>query len=291
MRLASLTAALVVLASGAAPTAAQIEPGRVYTGGEQISEPSVGLTLTLPAGWRGALSPGGESFVMESETGGGYLVVIADEADESQARRQLAEPVDLGGGVVLTPQGEVHQIARGHLSAAFSVRGTPTEMVGTVDVRLTGSGLGVAFVLLSPPASLDAQRASMRELALSLGVTEPEAQPQGGGDEWEPYLRGRYLARFLTRTGYTESTELWLCSDGSFYFNDQAGGFGGGASGAFQGAGGGRWSATGAGATGTLHLQWSNGARSAWSLEYDYAENRLYLNGERMLRGENERCS
>lgn len=132
---------------------------------------------------------------------------------------------------------------------------------------------------------------SMRELALSLGVTEPTAQGSGGNDEWEPYLRGRYLARFYTRTGYTESTELWLCSDGVFYFNNQSGGFGGGASGAFQGAGNGRWSASGAGATGSLDLEWSNGGQSTWPLEYDYDQNQLFVNGQRMLRGENERCN
>lgn len=30
--------------------------------------------------------------------------------------------------------------------------------------------------------------------------------------------------------------------------------------------------------------------RSSMSLEYDYEQNRVFVNGERMLRGENERC-
>lgn len=286
-----LLSALVLLALCAVPATAQIQPGRVYGGGERIRDPESGLTLTLPAGWRGALSPDGSSFVMESEMGGGYMVVLADQLDEAEARAQLSRPIDLGAGVMLTPSGEIHEIATGHLSAGFEVGGAASEMVATVDVRLTQSGLGVAFVLLSPPPSAEGHRSSMRELALSLGVTEAAAQAQHGGDEWEPYLRGRYLARFFTRTGYTESTELWLCSDGTFWLNDQSGGFGGGASGAFQRLGGGRWYATGAGATGTLQLESSDGARVSWALEYDYDEDRLYVNGERMLRGENERCS
>lgn len=112
----------------------------------------------------------------------------------------------------------------------------------------------------------------------------------GGNDEWEPYLRGMYLARYFTRTGYTESTEIWLCSDGVFYYDSQGGGFGGGASGAAQSTGGGRWSATGAGSAGTLILTWANGERSSLELSYDYDQDRLYLNGDRMLRGANERC-
>jgi hypothetical protein len=287
----SLPRSLVVLALAAVPAAAQIQPGRVYNGGEQIRDPESGLTLTLPAGWRGALSGDASSFVMESESGGGYLVVLADQLTEADARTQLGQPVDLGGGVTLMPSGEIREIATGHLSAGFAVSGAAAEMVATVDVRLTQSGLGVAFVLLSPPASAESHTSSMREFALSLGVTEASAQATHGGDEWEPYLRGRYLARFFTRTGYTESAELWLCSDGSFWLNDQSGGFGGGASGAFQRLGGGQWSATGAGANGTLHIRWSDGNALTWPLEYDYDQDRLYINGERFLRGENERCS
>lgn len=281
---------LIVIAIGAAPASAQIEPGRIYAGGEQIGDPALGLTLTLPAGWRGSLSPDGQAFVMESVAGGGYMVVIGDETTEAEARAQLAEPVDLGGGVVLRPSGDVRDVATGHLTARYTVTGAPGDFVGMADVRLTDAGLGVAFILVTPPEAAEAHLESMREFAFSLGVTEPAAQPASGTDEWEPYLRGMYLARFFTRTGYTESTELWLCANGDFYFNSQGGGFGGGASGAVQGLGNGRWTATGAGRTGTLILDWSGGDRSTWNLEYDYEQNRLFVNGERMLRGDNERC-
>ena len=285
----ALTAALA-LPLAPAGADAQIEPGRIYAAGETISDPQIGLSLTLPDGWRGRLGPDGQSFVMESDAADAFMVVTGDEVSEPEARALLADRVDLGGGVVLVPSGEIRDVGAGHLSADYSVTGAQTELVGTVDVRLTSTGLGVAFVLLAPPASAEAHRSSMREFALSLGVTEPAASP-AASDEWEPYLRGRYLAHYYTDTGYTESRELWLCSDGSFWYDSQGGGFGGGASGAMHSRGGGRWSATGAGATGTLHLEWSAGGTSSWALEYDYDADRLYVNGERMLRGANERCS
>jgi hypothetical protein len=227
---------------------------------------------------------------LESETGGGYMVVIGDQATEAEARQQLAAPVDLGGGVVLTPSGAVQEIASGHLTSSYSVSGAESEFVGTVDVRLTQAGLAVAFVLLSPAAAVGGHLESMREFAFSLGVTEPTPQSTGGGDEWDPFLRGAYLAQYFTATGYTESFELWLCSDGVFYYNGQAGGFGGGASGAAQTTDRGVWSASGSGRTGTLVLEWSNGERSTMDLEYDYEQNRTFMNGERWLRGDNERC-
>jgi GNAT superfamily N-acetyltransferase len=282
------TVSVLALAT-ASTAAAQIQPGRVYAGGEQVSDPSAGLRLTIPAGWRGALAPDGESFQLRSDAGGSVIVVLADEMTEAEARAQMGAPVDLGDGVVLTPRGEVRAIASGHLSAPYAVRGTQVELEGVVDVRLTASGLGVAFILLAPPGSMERDQDALRELALSLGVEAPAVQT-GANDEWQPWLRGRYLARFYTASGYTESTELWLCSDGSFFYDSQGGGFGGGASGAAQSTGGGRWSATGAGRTGTLILEWGNGERSSMALEYDYEADRLYVDGERMLRGPNERC-
>lgn len=282
--------ALAAALSMAAPLEGQIQAGRTYTGGEQIRDPDAGLTLTLPAGWRGSLASDGASFVMESDTGGGYLVVVGDAATEADARAQLEAPLDLGSGVTLTPTGPVEQVGAGHLTATYSVAGAQANYDGFVDVRLTASGLGVAFILLAPPETADMHLEAMRAFAFSLGVTEAVTQP-ASGDEWEPYLRGQYLVKYFTATGYTESRELWLCTDGSFFFNGQGGGFGGGASGAVQVLGGGRWSATGAGASGTLLLEWSDGDRYSWPLEYDYEQNRIYVNGERMLRGDNERCS
>lgn len=287
----------MLLVATATATGAQIQPGRIYNGGEDISDPESGLKLTLPNGWRGRLAPDGGSFIMESDAGGGYMVVIADLLTEAEARQQMTEPVDLGDGVVLTLDGEVQAVASGHLAANYSVAGPSTPFTGTVEVRLTQSGLGVAFVLLSPPNVAQSHREVLREFAFSLGVGAPAAQAPGatsagggGSDAWEPYLRGLYVARYFTGSSYTESTELWLCSDGSFFYNSQGGGFGGGASGAVQGLGQGRWSATGAGATGSLILDWSGGSRTTLDLTYDYEQNRMYVNGDRWLRGNNERC-
>jgi hypothetical protein len=287
---AGVLAAVCLLPAAAG---AQIQPGRLYGPGEMISEPSAGLSLTIPDGWRGALVPDGSMFMLEPLAGQGAMFVIADQLTEEEARAEMSRPLDLRNGMVVTPSGEIREISTGHLSARYTVQGGPMELEGTVEVRLAGSGLGVAFILLSPPSQAPAHVEAMRTFALSLGVTEPATRPaaSAGSDAWEPYLRGRYLARYYTASGYTESTELWLCSDGTFHFNDQAGGFGGGASGAVQGLGGGRWSATGAGAAGTLVLQWSSGERDSWALEYDYQQDRLYIEGVRWLRGNNERCS
>lgn len=294
----ALRAIVVVVAAVAVattPASAQIQPGTKYRGGDVLSDPESGLRLTMPAGWSGQLSPDGEVFLMAPDSGDGRIIVLADELSEDDARRQLGDVIDLGGGLRLTPVSPIKSVATSHLSADYSVAGAGSPHVATVDVRLMSSGVGVAFILLAPPATADSQRRAMREFAFSLGVTDTSSalatSAQGASnDAWEPYLRGKYLARFFTRTGYTESTELWLCSDGTFAYVSQGGGFGGGASGAARGSGGGRWSATGAGKNGSLTLHWSSGGRTTMKLLYDYEQNRMYINDERVLRGKNERC-
>ena len=175
------TRLLLALAVGAlfglpSSTSAQIQPGRVYQAGEIISEPSAGLSLTIPGGWRGALAPDGSMFMLEPVVGTGVMFVIADQIGEPEARAEMSKPLDLRNGIILTPAGEIREISSGHLSRPFVVQGAPMDMQGTVEVRLTSNGLGVAFILLSPPAQADPQLDAMRTFALSLGVTEP-AQP------------------------------------------------------------------------------------------------------------------
>ena len=293
------TALRVLLAAATAlsPASAQIQQGRTYAGGDTLVDPESGLRLTMPDGWTGRLSASGEAFEMRSTQGGGIMVVIAEPLTAEDARRRMAQRIELGDGLVLVPADSVREIATGHLSGSYTVTGAASTLVGRVDVRLARSGLGVAFVLLSPPAEVEIHESTLRAFAFSLGVRDPGRQASASSlvgaesdDAWAPYLKGKYLARYFTRTGYTESTELWLCSDGTFRYTSQGGGFGGGASGASLGRGNGRWSASGAGETGSLVLHWSGGGQTTLALRYDYANNRLFVDGERFLRGRNEVC-
>ena len=125
-------------------------------------------------------------------------------------------------------------------------------------------------------------------------VTEAPAWYVGShdGSSFRPSNLVSSLDRVSTRTSSAMTSQPRSSSGSGFSGGGSSGGgFGGGASGAFQSLDGGRWSATGAGANGTLQLDWSNGERSSWSLEYDYENGRTFVNGNRWLRGENQRCS
>ena len=112
----------------------------------------------------------------------------------------------------------------------------------------------------------------------------------GSDDRWDTYLKGKYIVRYYTATGYTDEQHLWLCSDGTFSRRGAAGGFGGGASGAFQADSTGRWTAAGAGEHGSLTLHYNDGSTAQHQLRWDYQKKELYVDDKRWLHGKNEVC-
>jgi hypothetical protein len=111
-------------------------------------------------------------------------------------------------------------------------------------------------------------------------------------------MRGRYIVYYYTGSGYHEEDHIWLCSDGTYYRSNSSGGFGGGASG--------RWQATGTKPeVGILTLttgpgvfrgdttfgSWEeNTGPSQTSFKLSIQDNKLYLNGSKWFRDNNQRC-
>jgi hypothetical protein len=154
----------------------------------------------------------------------------------------------------------------------------------------------VAFLALAGAHALAPLEAVVQALADGATLGAPStasggsAAATGSRQSWQEYLRGKYIVRYHTTTGYTDEQHLWLCSDGSFARRGAAGGFGGGASGASQSDGTGRWEASGAGAEGTLVLHYGDGSEARYALWWDYEKNQLFLDGKRWLHDTNERC-
>jgi len=112
---------------------------------------------------------------------------------------------------------------------------------------------------------------------------------EAGDKSWLGYLKGKHIVRFFTASGYTEEQHIWLCSNGNYVRRFDSGGFGGGASGAFQGNYDGSWTATGEGENGKLVLKSPDG-ESVYDLRWDYHKNHLYVDGKRWLHDENNVC-
>ena len=274
-------------------------PGRIYEAGTEISVAALGIGFPIPTGWRGALSANGQAFLMEPSDASATLFVIADTLTAEQAYATLQGPVPLTETVQLRLDGTV-QRQQQDLTARYKVQFNP-QLAAEVRAKAADNGTSIAFFLISSPAQLASHRPTLDHLFASLSVQARADQPSetaqaaandnsADQETWLDYLKGKHLVRFFTASGYTEEQRIWLCSNGNYLRRFDSGGFGGGASGAFQGNYDGTWTATGAGEFGQLVLQTADGP-STYELRWDYGNNRLYVDGKRWLHDENKVCN
>ena len=269
--------------------AVEVQQGQLYEAGTQVASSEAGVSLTIPAGWKGAWPHGAEMFLLQRDVGTAVMLLYIDVGNAEGLLEKMSQPIPIDG-VTLSPTAPPTQ--RGEIWVAdYALSPAANGMeVGHIATRV-GSGVSVAVIGLG--AAVDATVAkSTDQLARAMTLRAPVATPAPTVSEgsWAAYLQGRHIVRFYTQTGYTEETHLWLCSDGSFQRSGQGGGFGGGASGAYQGAGHGTWTAQGAQrGTGRLVLTWATGGTA--TLEVSMVDDKLHVDGVQWLRDANDRCS
>jgi hypothetical protein len=275
--------------------AVEPQPGKVYTGGTEINAASLGVRFTIPGNWKGALSPDGQSFLMEPPGQTATMFVIADKMSANQAYTNMQGPVPLTDTVQLVLNGQVKRNGK-TLSAKYSVSYNP-NLIAEARARTGGNGTSIAFFLVSNASDMKSHRAQLDKTFESLDLQKVAVAQQTAGasssnakDTWLAYLKGKHIVRFFTTSGYTEEQHIWLCSNGQYVRRFDGGGFGGGASGAFQGNYDGTWTATGKGEHGQLLLNSANG-QSVYNLRWDYDNNRLHVDGKRWLHDDNKVCN
>lgn len=297
VRPAAWSIALACATATASTTAAvDVQPGTRYEGEVRLDFLDLGASFVLPAGWAGALPAAGGYFVMEGQSFPGYTFAVMEETSVEEAQSLMGDAIDLGGGIVLRPTGAV-AVEGTLLTASYAVSGAARASVGEIRAIVGEHGWGVAFIGTCPAESLSALSevldAMSRSLVLgplpelSSAASVRPAAPRAGdgaasGGPWFGELSGYKLSHFYTRTGYTEEDYIWLCSDGRFYKSFHSGGFGGGASGAFESKDGGQWMASGPMEGGTLALAFNDGSVSRYALTREGTK--LFLDGKRYFR-------
>ncbi len=296
-------AAAAVLSAVPAVWAVEVQVGQIYTGGTRLEVAGLGVAFTVPQGWRGALPAGSEVFLLQPQSDPNvYILAMGEQATRAELAAMMAEQIPLGDGLTLSPSGGVTERGKA-LAARYQVFGGASQLSAYGEALAASHGVGVAYVLIAAPASLAAHEPALRALTDGTALDSPTGGQAGGGggqtatgttsgsdDSWAGYLKGKYIVRYYTATGYTDEQHLWLCSNGTFYRQGASGGFGGGASGAFQADSSGRWSATGRGASGRLVLQYGDGSTAQHELWWDYEKNQLNVDGKRWLHDKNTYC-
>lgn len=280
-------------------SAVEPQPGQIYTGGTEISAASLGIRFTIPANWKGALSPTGESFLMEPPSATATMFAIADAISADEAFALMQGPVPLTDTVQLVLDGQVKRDSKG-MSAKYYVSFN-SQLKAEARALSASNGTSISFFLVSFAAEMKTLRPQLDKVFSSLVIdSKKSAKPAtnqietGSGDSdksWLTYFKGKHIARYFTGSGYTEEQHIWLCSNGQYIRRFNSGGFGGGASGAFQGNYDGSWTATGVGEYGQLILRSPDNQASTYNLRWDYDKNRLFVDGKQWLPDKNSVCN
>ena len=267
--------ATALLISASPP--AELRPAVTYSGPQVVKVSSEGFTFELASGWQGRLPPDGEAMVIRHRTELGLILGSAQRATEAEARKFLASPIPIDGGLVLQPTAKVR--TKGDTLTTEYQAGT---YKGFALARVRRDGRSVAFIGIAPAGAYASLKSAIGRLGRSVRfgkLPKPTPERTGGGPLAQA-LAGRKLHRFYGDYGYREHQIMVLCKDGRFFWNMDAGGVTRGvASGAAASKGQGRWSAAGT----KLKLQWDSGGQRTYNVEH--RDGKLFLNGNKWLRG------
>ncbi len=262
-----------------------VRPGVQYQGEAKLEFPEYGASIQLPAGWAAVLPKDGNVLLMRSQGFEAYVFAAIEEMTVQGAQGAMSQAITVGNGIVFHPRGQV-QIKDSVLTANYSVKGSRTPLLGQVTTVVGESGRGVSFMAASGPQDAEKLRAALSKISGSLSLVQPkpesnDSQAKETGS-WMEQLSGRKLSRFFTRSGYTEEEYIWLCPEGLFFRSSKSGGFGGGASGAFQAENAGAWTVSGSLDAGTLLLTYNDNSTTQYRLTHEGTK--LFLDGKRYFR-------
>lgn len=299
-------ATFLCVCAASAVLAEELEPNRLYAGGTTIEVSELGLSITIPEGWKGALPQGSSMFIMESSATNANTFLYGDEMTDEELREVMSATIPLDAQLSLEPTSGVREES-GWFVADYCVPQN-AELEARIKAQTGPSGIGLAMITVAKKGDFASAWSATDRIARSLTFREPAVPPSNAGN-WQDYMRGRYVVRLYTGSGYYEEEHIWLCSNGQFIRSSNAGGggVGSGASGAYAGRGQGAWRADGdldgngtlvlrygatsfEGSTSDFSFQQQTGAREVHYTLRLSEDDKLYLDGKRWFRDQNQRC-
>jgi hypothetical protein len=282
--------------AGLPTSAVELQIGQQYASGTRVRSSADGLSFVIPEEWLGGLPPDAAAVVLGSNTRPGLgMIIMRSTTSWEEIESFLAQPQDLGDGVVLRPASQGKRTARGYeISLANAI------YAGHAIGRMGDAGNGVIVFFGGPAAD--------REYYARLAVGTAELVDFGAPRErdttqqWRALLAGMMLKRSSSYysggndggyVGGSSSQTLHLCRDGTYAYlshSSVAADAGGGTSGYSAGDGAelGRWRVETIGAHTLLSLSSANGEVSQHVLQTQ--GNETYVDGERALRVQSDRC-
>jgi hypothetical protein len=225
----------------------EVQAGVQYDPGTRVGMTALGLSFELPDGWIGGLPPGGEAFVLGSNTQPGMVLITGDTGMTVDTARQFfSQPLPLDATTVAQPSG-TPAVSGTTVTQHYTVAAPQGTLSGFGAGTVSERGSGLAIIAFGPDA--DAAEALSRRI---LGTVKAHAPPKAGDaptGALADALKGQQLLYMKTENGFSDEEHVYLCSNGQAAIRSESSGMsvGGAGTATYAGQGGsdGTWTLNG----------------------------------------------
>ncbi len=255
---------------------------KTFESNTRIKISSIGLTLTVPQGWRGSMSD--EVFLMETDNIGS-IVITSDNSNEEESRQIMSNTIDIGDGIFLQPNTQVNK-EDNILWAEYEVFGAAQPTVGYIIKVMGSNDNGYLIVAIAPKNQLVALESAIETTVDSMSYFQPttttppisaNTQTNNSNHYWAKELAGLSLTTAYGSPSYRSRITIVLCSDGNFSRSKETIGFITGYK-----KRDGQWSTSGDKNSGILQLNYNDGEVDNYELSME--DEMLFLNGNNYLK-------
>ncbi|MCA1625313.1 MAG: hypothetical protein LC768_14035 [Acidobacteria bacterium] len=162
----------------------------------------------------------------------------------------------------------------------FLVAKQTAEGVLMVDTFVLFSPYGGGTLIVAFSEKDDNQKRFQAALQIAKSVTFTKPQISEAASQWQTLLRGKHLLYLYTASGFSERTDIYLCSSGAFFYRSDSSSLSNNGSGIVGTNSDGNWKISSNGG-GSLILQFGNGTVREYKISRRQAGNEIGLNGNR----------
>lgn len=238
---------------------------------KRLSDASGGYSFIAPLGFESKQSEEGFGLVNTEKT-----VVIAVKNHNFNSFEEFAAQSSLEkDGFSLV--GKVQDY--GEKGKTFLVaKQTPQgSLMADTFVLFSPFGGGTLVVAFSDKQNNQKGFQGALKIAQSVSFTKPQTSETA--NQWQTFLRGKHLLYLYSASGFSERTDIYLCSSGEFVYQSDSSSLSNNGSGAVGANSDGTWKTSASGDS--LILQFRNGTMREYKLSRRAVSSEIGLNGNR----------
>ena len=249
---------------------------------KRLNDVNNGYSFLPPDGFESKQNEEGFALVNKAQT-----VILIIKAHNYSNFQQFANDANLEkDGFALV--GKIQDFGENGKAFRASKQNAQGTLIADTFVSFSSYSGGVLVVALSDAQNAENGFQKGLEISKSLNFSKPTAT--AGNNQLENAFRGKHLLYLYTTSGFSERTDIYLCSSEAFIFKVNSSSLSANGSGAVGGNSDGKWRISSSGNNASLILQFNNGSTRQYSISARQASNEIGLNGKRFFVQNHNQC-